>query len=298
MLIPYDFLALGAAACWALSTISSVTPARHLGAFTFTRWRMIMTALVLWSIVLLTNRWQNLSPAIWKTMALSGFIGIFIGDTALFSAMNRLGPRRSGVLFATHAIFSVLLGFYVFHDTLNKQAILGIVLAITGVMIAILLGRRKEKHHEWETNNGSMALGVGLGLLAALCQAVSTLIAKPVMQANADPLTASAIRLAVAACAHYGLYFLGLPAAKTRQPITKAIIAQTAFNGILGMGLGMTLLLLALRHGNIGIVSVLSAVTPVLVLPLLWLYLKQPPALGAWIGAGLTILGTALILLR
>jgi hypothetical protein len=47
-------------------------------------------------------------------LALSGLIGIFIGDTALFACMNRLGPRRSGVLFATHAIVFDFAGLAVF----------------------------------------------------------------------------------------------------------------------------------------------------------------------------------------
>ena len=41
---PYDLFALGAAACWAVGSVMSVTPARHLGAFAFTRWRMLMVA--------------------------------------------------------------------------------------------------------------------------------------------------------------------------------------------------------------------------------------------------------------
>ena len=42
MFAPFDLLALGAAACWALASILSVAPSRHLGAFAFTRWRMLM----------------------------------------------------------------------------------------------------------------------------------------------------------------------------------------------------------------------------------------------------------------
>ena len=44
MFAPFDLLALGAAACWALASILSVAPSRHLGAFAFTRWRMLMVA--------------------------------------------------------------------------------------------------------------------------------------------------------------------------------------------------------------------------------------------------------------
>jgi len=60
----------------------------------------------------------------------------------------------------------------------------------------------------------------------------------------------------------------------------------------------MTLVLLALEKGDVGMVAILSSVSPILVLPLLWFQLKRAPALGAWVGASLTVVGTALILWR
>ncbi len=100
-----DLFALGAAACWATSSLLAVTPVRHLGAFAFTRWRMGMVAVMLWVVVLLTGSWRTLSWDVNGTLALSGLVGIFIGDTALFGVTQRLGPRRSSVLFAMHVAF-------------------------------------------------------------------------------------------------------------------------------------------------------------------------------------------------
>ncbi|NBX21581.1 MAG: EamA family transporter, partial [Betaproteobacteria bacterium] len=57
-------------------------------------------------------------------------------------------------------------------------------------------------------------------------------------------------------------------------------------------------ILLALQHGNVGMVGILSSVSPVLVLPLLWWHLRRAPAKGAWWGAGLTVVGTILVLVR
>ena len=42
--------------------------------------------------------------------------------------------------------------------------------------------------------------------------------------------------------------------------------------------------------------AVLSSVTPILILPLLWLVYRRRPALGAWLGAVLAVAGTAMIL--
>ena len=76
MLVSYDLFALGAAACWALGSVTSVTPSRHLGAFAFTRWRMLMVALMLWAVVLATDSWRLFSPGAWGVMAVSGLIGL------------------------------------------------------------------------------------------------------------------------------------------------------------------------------------------------------------------------------
>jgi drug/metabolite transporter (DMT)-like permease len=295
---PYDLLALGAAACWAVGSVMSVTPARHLGAFAFTRWRMAMVAVMLWTVVAVQGSWHGFDGHAWGIMAISGLIGIFVGDTALFSAINRLGPRRAGVLFATHAAFSAVLGFVLLDERMSLQALLGGVLTLAGVMLAILMGRHKGETHDWETDRGHVGMGVALALLAALCQAVGSLIAKPVMAQHVDPVMASAVRVTVATAAHAVLLLVGFQAARASQPPTLRVVAQTGLNGFIAMGIGMTLVLLALEKGDVGMVAILSSVSPILVLPLLWLQLKRAPAPGAWLGAVLTVAGTALILWR
>ena len=303
MIAAYDLLALCAAACWATTGAMAVMPVRHLGAFAFTRWRMLMVACMLWIVVWATGSWHSLSVDDSITLALSGMVGIFIGDTALFGAVQRLGPRRASVLFATHAAFSAALGFAVLGERMGVQAAVGGALTLGGVMCAIVLGRHKEEQHAWESDHGSLKLGVVLGLVAALSQAVGTLIAKPVMSGQSvglpvDPIAASAVRVSVACVAHYAILWLGVGAAKAYQRPTQRVLLQTALNGFVGMGLGMTFILMALQKGDVGMVAILSSVTPVLVLPVMWWQLRRAPAWGAWLGAGLTVAGTALILLR
>lgn len=293
-----DLLALGAAACWASSAMLSVSPSRHLGAVAFTRWRMVLVALMLWAAVLAGGLWRALTPEVIGLMAASGLIGIFIGDSALFAAMNRLGPRRTGVLFATHALWSAVLGMAVFGERMNAQALGGALLTVSGVMVAVVAGRRREESHAWEVDHGSVGWGIALGLVAALGQSVGALIAKPAMSAGLDPVLASAVRVGVAALAHAVVRGLDVPVARAAQPLTVRVLAQTALNGFIGMGVGMSLLLWALRDGDVSTVGVLSSVTPVLVLPLLWLHVRRPPAWGAWVGAIMTVAGTALILTR
>ncbi len=71
---------------------------------------------------------------------------------------------------------------------------------------------------------------------------------------------------------------------------------MTAFSGFLSLAMGMTLLLFALSGGETGVVSTISATTPVIILPLLWLRTGQRPAAGAWLGALFVVAGLAFIM--
>lgn len=259
---------------------------------------MSLVALMLWPLVLGLGTIQTLTWSQCLVLATSGLIGIFIGDTALFAALNRLGPRRTGVLFATHAVFSAILGYWFLQERLGTQSLVGGAFVMAGVMLAIALGRHNNETHAWESNRGSLGAGVALGLLAALCQALGSVIAKPVMLAGVDPLAATVVRVSVTCLAQFALLWSGFSAARSVHKPTVRTVAYVALIGFIGMVLGMTMILQALRYGEVGMVAILSSVTPVLVLPLIWIQLRRAPAPGAWAGAALTVAGTAIVLLR
>ena len=294
----YELAAIGAAACWSLTGIISAAPAGHLGALAFNRVRQVSITGLLAILVLATGTWQQLDMANIGPLALSGLIGIFLGDTLLFAALNRVGPRRSGVLFALNAPIAAVLGFVVLGERMSGQAALGIALTVCGVVLAILFGKRRNQLHEWETVKGPLWVGVALGLGAATGQAVGSIVAKPVMASGIDPFLASMIRVGVGAFCLSVLIALPIPSVKPKGPLTLKVAVVTVLTGILALGIGMTLLLFALSGGNVGIVSTLSATSPVIILPLLWLMTGERPAGGAWVGAALVVVGMGFIFLR
>ncbi|UWF60253.1 DMT family transporter [Brucella sp. 2716] len=294
----YELAALGAATCWALTGLISAWPAGQLGALTFNRIRQVFVTGLLAVYVLATGAWHQMSAEnIWPLL-LSGFIGIFVGDTLLFATLNRVGPRRSGILFAMNAPMTAILGWFVLGETLSLAAVAGIAITVFGVSLAIFFGKRRTQQHPWESVKGSLWVGIGLGLLAALGQAVGSIIARPVMETGLDPFVGSLLRVGIAACCLTALAQLPLPAVKPRNPLTFTVAAMTALTGFLSLALGMTMLLFALSGGKAGIVSTISATTPVILLPLLWLRTGECPAAGAWIGAFFVVIGMALIFLR
>ena len=296
-----DLLALGAATCWAASTLLSANPSKQLGALRFVRWRMFLVLVLLWPAVALLGRWEHVNWGTATAMVLSGIVGITLGDSALFAAMNRMGPRRTGVLFATHALFSAALGFVFLGERLGLQAYAGALLTVSGVMVAVGWGHRSQTVDIWEPD-GPMRVGVGLALLAAACQALGALIAKPALSGDGalDPALALAMRVSAAWLALVVLQpFPRLNrTARATAPLNWQVLKETAISGWTGMGVGMGLLLWALSLGSVGAVGVLSSVSPVLVLPMLWWIYRRPPAWGAWIGAACAVGGTALMMSR
>lgn len=293
----HELAAVGAAVCWALSGIISAAPAAHLGALAFNRARQVFVAVMLIGYVLATGSWRELGAGTLAPLVLSAIIGIFAGDTLLFSALNRLGPRRSGILFALNAPIGALLGWAVLGEVLPAQAVAGIGVTVAGVALAILYGRGGSLH-DLEAVRGALWVGVALGLGAATGQALSSIITRPVMATGLDPAAASLVRVCAAALCLSALIGLPMRAVKPLRPMTWRVAALTALTGFVALAVGMTLMLFALAGGEVGIASTLSATSPALILPLLWWRTGERPAAGAWAGAGLVVAGMALLFLR
>ncbi|WP_049976183.1 DMT family transporter [Azospirillum sp. B506] len=309
-----NMAALGAALCWAAGGLIAIGPVRVLGSIAFNRVRLTIVATALLVATTLMGGWQTLDAGAALTLALSGLLGIVVGDMALFWSLSRLGPRRNVVIYAANAPLTALLAYALLGEALGPWTILGVALVTLGVMLAVAL--RSGSTHSWEAIQGSLLAGVSVCLLAAVGQAAGSIIAKPVMAAGADPVASAAVRVTTAALMFTAIGALSAMRGGTAatagggrsdrllaglfvpRGLTPKLMLQIAGNGLLGVGLGMTLLLVGLAHGNAGVVATLSALSPVLILPMIWLLTGQRPSLGAWAGAAVAVAGVALIVNR
>lgn len=296
----HELAALGAAACWAL-TGSLVTGAvRVVGPFWFNLLRHIFVIVMLSGVVAVFGARGLLDDRQAIILIVSGVVGIFVGDTLNFAAVGRLGARRAGALFALNAPMAAILGWLVLDEVLDPQSVAGIAITVAGVAIAIV-GRPAANAHRFEQTEGVIATGILFGLLAALMQALGSLIARPVMEAGVDPYLASLLRVAASGLcfgAMASIVASGLTSARPMRPLTPEAVGMALMTAVIGLGLGMTLLMFALSGGKVGIVSTLSATSPVLILPLLWLRTGQRPTTASCLGAVIACIGMALLFLR
>ena len=292
----HELAALGSATCWATTGLIAADAIRALGPFWFNLIRQALVTLFLAALALSSGSWMALDGQAATLLALSGLVGILLGDTFNFAAVGRLGPRRAGAIFALNAPMAAILGWAVLGESLPLRGALGIGLTAGGVALAVL-GRTRADAHRLEQMKGTLAAGVLFGLGAAFGQATGSLIARPVMAGGIDPWLASLVRVGASAAVMSGL--AALPAAPALpHPVTPAVWAMTLATAVIGLLLGMTLFLYALKGPETGIVATLSATSPVIILPLLWLRTRQMPRPMAWAGAALAVIGLWLIFTR
>mgnify|MGYP006194386307 CR=1 FL=1 len=254
-------------------------------------------------------------PAAGLALALSirfgsrGVLAVFLGSFALNFGLSLLNARELSdasvisILIAGGSAIQCTIGAALVKYLVkpgweyldNEKSIFNLLL-VGGVMLAIVWGRRGDEQHGWEQTHGRLMTGVALGLLAALCQSVATLMLKPLMTTGIDAVAGSALRMTTALLAHGLLLATGWAGARAIAPMRLKDAALIFGSAAVAMALGMTLILQAMKHGQAGLVAVLSSVTPILILPLLWLIYRRRPAVGAWCGALLAVAGTAMIL--
>ena len=118
---------------------------------------------------------------------------------------------------------------------------------------------------------------------------------KPILSLGADPIASASLRTAISFIFLSFTFFLNFNIFNQKGSLTIKIIGQSIISGFLGMALGMSLLLIALKYADAGIVATLSSTSPIMILFLIWLLTKKIPTIGAWIGTVLAIIGSGLI---
>ena len=291
----YYFLAILAAMCWSVASLISADITRLIGGLVFNRLRLFFVSIMLIAYTTMINTWATVDFEYLNIIIISGIIGIFLGDTFLFIALQKIGPRRNNILFSLAAPFTVLLNIFFLKKQMSAENLLGCFVVFIGVVIAVAFGSNKKVDHRWETIQGSIIVGISFGILAALCQAIGLIMMKPILDLGVDPIASAAIRTSISCLMLSFTFFLRSKNFTSPIPLNLSILFKSIISGFLGMALGMSLLLIALQNADAGIVATLSSTSPIMILFLIWILTKEMPKKGAWIGTIFAMIGTGLI---
>jgi len=282
-------LSLAAAAAFAAAAMFIDSVSGRVGPLQLSRWQMCLAFLMTAAIVLVTGGWTSLDLEMVLWLTASSASGIMIGSLTYIATIQFTGPRISALLFTTASPFALAMGFGFRGETVTPIQAAGVGLIVAGIALAVA-GPRQE---EGATTPRPLWIGIGLGLVTSIAQALGSLLARPAMLAGADPVAAMAVRSGTGAL--FFILLLALPSLRPAAPPPLPAIRQIGLSAVAGMVVGMSFLMAALAHGDVGIVTTLSSTTPILILPMVWAAYGRIPGPLAWVGAVLAVVGTGMI---
>lgn len=313
MLIPAAYLGhaagLATSGLWTATSLFFTAAGRRIGPTAVNGIR-IFFAIGLLSLVhrLVAGHWLPAADERQLVyLALSGVIGLVLGDQALFTSFIQIGPRLAVLIMMTTApIFAAMSGLAFLGETLTWTAWLGIWLTILGVGWVVLERPRAAAN----PHTGRRLQGMLLALVAAACQAGGLLLSKqgmghgwlpPAEHMEAQPATL--LRMFFAGLGMLPLLWwhwrrerlrrrAGVSAAPRRWP---SGIAFTLCGAIVGPFLGVWMSLEAADRLDLGIAQTLCSLPPVLILPFSRLVYREHISLRAVFGACVAVVGVAVL---
>ncbi|MEZ6190537.1 MAG: DMT family transporter [Phycisphaerales bacterium] len=270
-----EVAALAAAMCWALSTVLYRPIGYKLSPVLMNLFKGLIASAML--VVMIGAGWLLWGGAIGgmgagtaALLAISGVIGIGVGDTLFFASLRHVGSRRAMLLATLSPPLTALIGLVFLHEVLSVASWLGIVLTVSG--IAWVITERSNLKGPVEVDH-RVGLGVLCGVLCAVTQALSAVISRKAMdgtEAGAD--LAALVRIAAGTAS----VALILPLLRVYGSAVKAGKPKLSARGwalftlavSLGTFLGIWLFQIALDHTSAGVAQTLVSTGTLFVLPI------------------------------
>ena len=293
-----ELLALGSAFALALGSMFMSELKGRLDATSVVRWSFVIATLMTGTAAAVVGGWATITPKNAAYLVGSGFFAMVIAGPAYYASIFTLGAGTALLIFSLNAPIGAFAGFLLFGETFSVKEIIAVAMILSGIALAVLFGERRQND---EPRNGRAAprraipwAGLGCAITAAVGQGLGVVSAKFAM-ADAEPFAAMTVRAVTGALILWALLVLPSQRRARHGHIDTVSLMFIVAGTAVGMGVGMTALMQALVDGDVGIVSTLGAMTPVAILPMVWVRTGVAPPVPAWIGAVIAVLGTAVL---
>ncbi|MEP7290280.1 MAG: DMT family transporter [Chloroflexota bacterium] len=294
-----ELAAVGTSLCFAFGSTLFTLAGRELGAQRVNRVRLLVAALMIGVIHLLIFHQlmpANLSTESFSWLAVSGIVGLVLGDMCLMQAFVMVGPRLSMLMMALAPMFSTVIAWLFLHETLDTQTVIGIILAVGGVLLVVV--ERQGAGPSSSTVTGrAYKIGLLFALGGSLGQAGGTVLSRLGLAQGLEPLSASLIRLTVATIVVWAIALLRRDTSRDLTALREKPRASGRLVGgaIAGPVVGVWLSLVAVQRTSVGIASTLTSLTPIFLIPISYLVFKERVTKQAIVGTLIAFVGTVLL---
>ncbi len=270
---------------------------RRVGSAVVNRTRLLLAVILLvlthWIVLGSLLPW-GADPERWFWLAISGIVGLVLGDAFLFQAFLWIGPRLSMLMMSLAPVIAALAAWIFLDEQLAAGQIFGILLVLGGTAWVVL-----ERNGNQQRENRVYLRGILFGLGAATGQALGLVLAKNGLYGDFSPISANLIRMLTAMIVLWTITLFQGKAHATLQKLNanRRIMLFLSVGVIMGPFLGVSLSLFAVQQTTVGVASTLMALTPVFLLPISYIFFEERFGWGAIFGTFVAIAGVAILFL-
>ena len=292
-----EIAALTAAFLWALSSVvysflGQKIPPLQLNFFK----GIIAVTLILLTLGVQGGKFSSIAPLPLALLTISGIVGIGLGDTAYFFALNKIGARKTLVLETLSPPLGALLAFIVIGELILPLAWCGIFLTLLGVIWVI-------SEQTAESERIARKSGIIWAILAAIAQAVGAVLSRmALLDSDVSPLQSSLIRIAAGSA--IALILTQIPTFATTQTIKSTLKSFSGRTiGIIFLAamastyLGIWLQQTSLKFAPTGIAQTLLATSPIFIIPIT-LIMGEKVTWRSFLGVIIAVAGISLLFIR
>jgi drug/metabolite transporter (DMT)-like permease len=291
-----ELAALAVAVFWTITALSFEYASKRVGSLAVNMIRLVI-AFFLLSILTLFLRGMLLpldaTPFEWFWLALSGLVGLVLGDYFLFKSYTVISSRISMLLMTLVPPMTALIGWLMLGEKMTPLHIFGMFLTVGGISLAIFTR---------PDNSGKIRLsypmkGIVFAIIGAIGQAVGLVLSKYGM-GSYNAFAASHIRI-IAGVLGYALIILMLG----KGDLVRTALKDAKGMRIIGLGsffgpfLGISFSLLAVKYTDTGIAATIMAIVPILIIPPSIVLFKQRFSWLEIFGAFISVAGVVLMFL-
>lgn len=203
-------------------------------------------------------------------LALSGIIGIGLGDTAYFESLNKLGARLALLMGVLSPPITGLISWIFLGEKLAVISWVGITITLAGVSWVIM---QEQSEHPVKRQ---LWMGLFFALVASLSQSVGAVFSRyALISSDISALQTAIIRLLAGIASllviiafQKGVHFSWLRRPAEGAPTPQKLIGMIALVGLIGTYLAIWLQQISLQLAPAGIAQTFLSTSPIFILPI------------------------------
>lgn len=289
-----EIAALATAICWTVTAVCFESASKKVGSLAVNFIRLIIAFVLLGCFTLITRGMflpLDAEGSTWLWLLISGMTGFIIGDLFLFQAFVEIGSRISMLIMSSVPPITAIAGYLIMGERISLLAAVGMLVATSGIALVILSRNADDK----KIKLSHSAKGVIYAFIGALGQAFGLIFSKFGM-GTYNPFAATQIRV-ISAIIGFSII---IAVSKKWRALFIAIKDFNAMKSIsigsfFGPFLGVSFSLIAVQYTATGIVSTITSISPILIIPISIFMFKEKVLPKEILGAFISIIGVALL---